>query len=129
MRFHKNITFRQLNNLKKKLKSNDFNKWYNELHYDEVIGLYCVMIHNNDFVGGVKIIPHIKYNMISNVFITPKYRGMGLCKKIMSKATSDQKMKYRLQVLSSNTSAIKCYKSAGFKIRYYDEDGDPVMSK
>ena len=43
MRFRKNITFRQLNNLKNKLKSKYFNKWYNESHYDEFIGLYCVM--------------------------------------------------------------------------------------
>lgn len=129
MRFRKNITFRQLNNLKNKLKSKYFNKWYNESHYDEFIGLYCVMIHNNDFVGGVKIIPRIKYNMVTNVFISPKYRGLGLCKKIISKTTSDSKMKYRLQVLSNNTAAIKCYKSAGFQIRYYDEDGDPVMFK
>ena len=48
-----------------------------------------------------------------NIYISPDFRGKGLCRKIVEHAVNRKKNLY-LDVDPDNITAIKCYKKCGF---------------
>jgi predicted GNAT family acetyltransferase len=63
---------------------------------------------------------------INMVYTNPKYRGQGYAMKSVKRLTQKAKGQVFLTVKKNNTSAIKCYTKAGFKI-FGKEDGNEKM--
>lgn len=80
------------------------------------------MYEPNSLVGTAKIValPKKGFAELLNVRIFKRYRGKGLCRRLVSDAVKKYKeefpdTKILLIVADSNTAAIKCYTKVGFK--------------
>jgi len=65
---------------------------------------------NSEYIGSYVVSGYHLYN----VYVTPEFRGKGMCKKIIDDAVS-RKKNLNLDVDPDNIAAIKCYRRAGFK--------------
>ena len=78
------------------------------------------LIRSSVVVGRCKLELDSDSAHISNVLIYKKYRGLGYCSHLISKAVNrarSRKIKnISLHVSSKNTPAIRCYKKVGFKV-------------
>ena len=63
-----------------------------------------------EHIGGYSISGYHLYSL----YVTPEFRGKGMCKKIIDYAVS-RKKNLNLDVDPDNIPAIKCYRRAGFK--------------
>lgn len=86
---------------KKTYKDSTKNKPHYVIYFDTEDG---------DHIGSYSISGYHLYDL----YLTPKFRGKGLCKTIVEHAVS-RKKNLNLDVDLDNIPAIKCYKKAGFK--------------
>jgi RimJ/RimL family protein N-acetyltransferase len=87
---------------------------------DKMRFLFVINEDEEEVVGLCRITDeghNIQY--ISAVVMNPKYRGKGLCSKMINfliRKTKKKGTKYRLEVDIDNEPAIKCYLKSGFRI-------------
>jgi len=115
----------------------DHLKHLNGVPPDSIMDLYkkdegsefIILIHKGNYVGscryftrsfdklgriGKVYLPKKNYVKLNNLFVIPRYRRMGLGRKIMENIINDD-TNYLLRVEKVNVGAIKLYEEVGFK--------------
>ena len=91
---------------------------------DKLNGLLLVNKENNEFVAVLQT--SSENNYIQALEVSPKYRGLGIAKKLLSKAVSKFNAN-KLSVNKNNHVAINLYKTNGWIIE--DENSSMLFMK
>lgn len=76
--------------------------------------------HSEEIVGIVSLRPHNGQTWICSLYVSPDFRGLGICRDILDYATFNGGN--HLSVRKTNTRAVDIYKKYGFTA--YDDDDD-----
>jgi ribosomal-protein-alanine N-acetyltransferase len=108
---------------------------YNEIIYNDMSRYFIAMVDGKraGYVGSWLTIPNAE---ILNLFVSDKYRGLSLGKKLMEQVfnvcINEGIEIITLEVRPSNTYAIRMYKDLGFEIshtrkNYYENNEDAYL--
>ena len=82
----------------KRIKINDHNKWFNE-QIKLQNNLFWICLYNNHRIGFVRLDNYNKFYKL-NYLINPKYRGMGLAKKMIKLSLKKYKLKNKIPIFA-----------------------------
>ncbi len=108
---------------------------YNEIIYNKMSRYFIALVDGRraGYVGSWLTIPNAE---ILNLFVSEKYRGLGIGKKLMAEVLAvcnENEIKMlTLEVRKSNDYAIKMYQGLGFKTssirkKYYADGEDALL--
>ena len=108
---------------------------YNEIMYNDLSHYYIAIVDGKraGYVGSWLTIPNAE---ILNMFVSEKYRGIGigylLMEKIIEICNEQEIENLTLEVRKSNTYALKLYSSLGFvneavRKKYYGDGEDALL--
>ena len=108
---------------------------YNEIMYNDMSRYFIALVNNKraGYVGSWLTLPNAE---ILNLFVSEKYRGLGIGKELMEEVIhvcKENKIeKLTLEVRMSNHYAINMYKDLGFKRgtirkKYYGNSEDALL--
>jgi len=91
--------------------------WKNNKRMKKNNTRFCILIHKKKYVGSFRYYKYIRskesFTKLSIVYITQKYRRLGLAYKMLINLMKKNK-KYTLNVDINNNNAIKLYNKLGF---------------
>ena len=108
---------------------------YNEIIYNDMSRYFIALVdgHRAGYVGSWLTVPNAE---ILNLFVSEKYRGLGIGRELMDRVievcNEHEINQLSLEVRPSNTHAIELYEKLGFKqgaVRkgYYENGEDALL--